>query len=125
MRSGCARYGGRRMCAVGPDSATLAAGSKRRSTMELRRSEFDNMTLPEAILAVLSPDQDMHVDELVTKIFDINDKQERQRVKNNVVSTLVRGADDDRWLKTGPNRFKAAAKEREQSALTESALAPA
>jgi len=105
------------------DTAVPSRDGTRRSTLHLRRSGFEHVTLPEAILTVLPQDHDMHVDQLVAKVFDISSNEERQRVKNNVASTLVRGAVDGRWLKTGANRFQAATKEREQSALMEPALA--
>lgn len=94
---------------LGEPKATtgFARPGNRSKDMPMRKPQWDNVTLTDAIDSILSERSDaLHADMLVALIYDISTPAEKRRAKHSLVSTLRQGVKAGRWEGLPKNRFR-------------------
>ena len=84
--------------------------------MPLRRSEWEDMSVMDAVDAILrQTDKAVHADVLVERIYEVTTPLEHKKAKHTLASTARQGAKNDRWIALGRNRYQAKDQQREMA----------
>jgi len=78
----------------------------RGDAMPPRRESFRDVSLYDAITSVLRERGAMHADSLAQVIFETDTRDDVRWVKRSLVSSLSRGAQEGRWERFGPGKYR-------------------
>ena len=78
----------------------------RSKNMPVRKAQWGGMTLYDIVEAILdSTSGDIHVDQVIPNIYEIETQKDKKMAKQSLVSTMMRGAKDKKWIALGQNKY--------------------
>ena len=90
------------------DKNTNAVGrpGNRSKNMPLRKAQWEGMTLFEIVGTILKETgADIHVDQIIPQIYEVGTQKDKKMAKQSLVSTMMRGAKDEKWIALGQNKY--------------------
>ena len=90
-----------------PPEGGFARPGNRSKDMPLRKAEWEEMSLTDAVQSILSQtDQTLHADTLVHLVYEIETQAEFKKAKHSLVSSLRSGAKNNLWKAEAKNHYR-------------------